>query len=112
MTSPAIGPAARITSQLLADEADLRAVVEEFVAGLPSRIAEMRQAYAAHDWDQLRVLAHRLKGAGGSYGYPDVSHLCADLEQRCRAQDVGDFQHWLTQFEQLVAAMATGLKDT
>lgn len=109
MTS--IGQATRITSHLLTEEADLRDVVEEFVAGLPTRGAEMRQAHAAHDLEMLRVLAHRLKGAGGSYGYPNVSHLCADLEQRCRAQDVGDFQHWLTQFEQLVAAMAAGLKD-
>lgn len=111
MSSPASGQTARITSHLLADDADLRDVVVEFVTGLPGRVSEIRQAHAAHDLERLRVLAHRLKGAGGSYGYPDVSLRCADLEQRCRADALGDFERWLAEFERLVNAMSAGLKS-
>ena len=40
--------------------------------GLPGRMEEIREAFEKLDWQQLSLLAHRLKGASGSYGYPDL----------------------------------------
>ncbi|MEW6253804.1 MAG: Hpt domain-containing protein, partial [Planctomycetota bacterium] len=76
---------AKLLSQLLLEDVNLRDVVEEFVASLELRAGELRQAHARLDWDLLAALAHRLKGAAGSYGYPSISRLCAELEQRFRA---------------------------
>ncbi len=83
-----------LVSQLLLEDADLRDIVEEFVNELGGRIDEINSAYAAFDWDALQTFAHRLKGAGGSYGYPDISALAATMEQHFRAQDPGAFDDW------------------
>ncbi|MCK4341921.1 MAG: Hpt domain-containing protein [Phycisphaerae bacterium] len=99
----------KLVSQLLEEDPDLLDVVEEFVKGLEQRLEEIKQAYEQLDWDQLTTVAHRLKGAGGSYGYPDISELCAKMEQAFRAQMAGDYEGWMTRLTQLVHAAEAGL---
>ena len=60
----------RLVSQLVIEDPEMIDVVEEFVGELPNRITEMQNAHRELDWELLRTCAHRLKGAGGSYGYP------------------------------------------
>lgn len=102
----------QLFSHLLQDDADLRDIVEEFVQGLPERLEELRQAFAALDWDMLTMLAHRLKGASGSYGYPDLSTLAATMEHGFKAQRADDFDAWLKSFEAYVSAAKRGLSET
>ena len=104
-------PPQRLVSQLLSENADLRDIVEQFVGGLSGRLEEFRQAYEALDWERLGLLAHRLKGAAGSYGYPDLGVLVAVMEQSFRAQQAVDFANWIKQFQDLVAAAQAGLQD-
>jgi HPt (histidine-containing phosphotransfer) domain-containing protein len=99
----------KLSSQLLADDADLRDVVEEFVNSLDERVREMQSAYEKLDWDLLTMLAHRLKGAGGSYGYPDLSALGAQMEQQFKAHQAAEFEACAQRFSRFVAAAKAGL---
>jgi HPt (histidine-containing phosphotransfer) domain-containing protein len=99
-----------LISQLLQEDPELRDIVEEFIDGLTVRLEELKAAYAQLDFEQLATLAHRLKGAGGSYGYPDISQLCANLEQQFRAHDAANFDTQLAQLEQLAQAAVDGLR--
>lgn len=99
----------KLVSQLLTEDPELRDIVEEFVDGLPTRLDELQQAFDATDWDQLTTLAHRLKGASGSYGYPDLSTLAATMESSFRERQADNFRNWLQQFEELVNAAKAGL---
>ena len=101
----------RLISQLLLEDADLRDIVEQFVDGLSGRINELKAAYERLDWDALRTLAHRLKGAGGSYGYPELSRIGAHMEENFKAQCAGDFALWIKELEELTAACRSGLQD-
>lgn len=101
----------RLVSQLLLNDTDLRDIVAEFVDGLDGRIAEMRSAHDAADWATLVRLAHRLKGAGGSYGYPDVSAAARAIEERIRRHASDGFDAWMIELEQLAAAAKAGLRD-
>lgn len=65
----------------LALEPDLAELVEIFVADLPARLAEIRHFVQFADWAEARRLAHQLKGAGGSYGFPHLSAAALALEQ-------------------------------
>jgi PAS domain S-box-containing protein len=55
-------------------------LVERFLGGLPQRISAIQAAMDAQDRNQLKVLAHQLKGAAGGYGYSSVSQAAARLE--------------------------------
>ncbi|TWT45620.1 Hpt domain protein [Phycisphaerae bacterium RAS1] len=98
-----------LVSQLLAEDADMRDIVEEFVAGLDARVAELRAAYDRLDWDNLAMFAHRLKGAGGSYGYPDIGRIGAALEADFRVRRGDNFGAAIAELDELVRAARAGL---
>lgn len=99
----------KLVSQLLLDDPSLRDVVEEFVHGLPERIDDLRTAHAQMNRELLCTLAHRLKGAGGSYGYPALSSLAAQMERAFQLHRTEQFSVWIRQLEQLSAAARAGL---
>ncbi len=100
----------KLVSHLLAEDEDLRDIVEEFVAGLPTRLEEIAQAYEKLDWEELVTLAHRMKGAAGSYGYPDISTICADMEDKSRAHRADEFVRQIEQLQELAQAAKAGLE--
>ncbi len=86
LPAPSVEPLPPIVS-LYADDRDLTEVIAEFVAGLPGQIDAIRHARNHGDWPLARRLAHQLKGAGGSYGYPAVTDAALRLEQAAAAAD-------------------------
>ncbi len=104
-------PPAKLISQLLQEDAELRDIVEEFVAGLDTRLSELREAHAKLDFAMLSTLAHRLKGAAGSYGYPEISRICADMEQKFRTHQAGDFTSFVAELASFAEAAKSGLDE-
>lgn len=65
------------------EDPDLAELVEMFVDGLPARIAELKDLATSNDLESLCRAAHRLRGAGGSYGFSRVSCAAGRLEDAC-----------------------------
>lgn len=68
-----------INSKLSVDP-DFREIVEMFVSEIPDRVAALVGAYDGRQWADLRRGAHQLKGAGGGYGYPELTTVASQLE--------------------------------
>ena len=60
-----------------ADDPDMAGIVALFVRELPQRLAAMHASLSVGDLEQVRVLAHQLKGAAGGYGYPKLGEAAA-----------------------------------
>ncbi len=71
----------------VADDPCLGPIVEAFVASIPLRIAELVTLVARHDWVGVQQLAHQIKGAAASYGFPQITFAAALLEQAVRTQE-------------------------
>jgi CheY-like chemotaxis protein/HPt (histidine-containing phosphotransfer) domain-containing protein len=71
-----------------ANDPELAGILDRFVKGLPGQIEAMSLAAQAGRREELQRLAHRLKGAGGSYGYPELTEAARELEVAARAGDV------------------------
>ncbi len=71
----------------LASDPDIATILPGFISRLGGQLETMREAQAAGDHDGLRRLAHKLKGAGGSYGYPTLTEACAVLEETASTED-------------------------
>lgn len=63
----------------------LRELVEMYVEEMPDRIANLERAFAAGDRERLRITAHQIKGAAGSYGFDCLTQSAAALESVVRA---------------------------
>jgi HPt (histidine-containing phosphotransfer) domain-containing protein len=71
----------------LAGDLDLADLLEMFVSELPARVEAIERACAEEDFNNLVRLAHQLKGAAGSYGYPTITEAAAELERRVKSSE-------------------------
>jgi CheY-like chemotaxis protein len=67
------------------DEA-VRAFLTNFVAELPKDVARLATLLEEGNLQQLREVAHRLKGSGGLYGFDSITNLAANLETGLKQQ--------------------------
>lgn len=68
----------------------------EFLGEAAEKIREIREIFdrsfppSGTDAERITYLAHQLKGAGGSYGFPQISSEAASLETEVEAVVAGD----------------------
>lgn len=74
-----IAPHAPIYSPLGVDP-DFSDLVDMYVGEMPERVLRLQTLFAAAAWDDLRRLAHQIKGAAGSYGFPQITPAAGNLE--------------------------------
>ncbi len=70
-----------------ADDADFAELLQMFGDVIAERRSLLEKAYQEQDWNELKSLAHQLKGAGGGYGFPGLSQVAKGLEQACKDED-------------------------
>ncbi len=99
-----------LVSELVREDPEMRDIVEDFVGDLQTRIHELRDAFAATDWDRMATLAHQLKGAGGSYGYPAISQRGAAMEADFKNRRHDTVELHLKALADLASAAGAGLK--
>jgi HPt (histidine-containing phosphotransfer) domain-containing protein len=78
-------PGAPIRSDFAGDP-DMAELIEYFVSELPERAAAVNDCLRDNRWEDLRRLAHQLKGASGGYGFGPLGEAAAALEHDLDAQ--------------------------
>jgi PAS domain S-box-containing protein len=91
-----------------ADDPDIAAILERFVAGLDAQVRAMHEAMAGHRYEDLRRAAHRMKGAGGSYGYPALTDAARALEDAATNEDPAGAASALERLTALCQAIEKG----
>ena len=71
-----------------ADERDMVEIIELFVGELPERVRTLTQCLEEQRMEDLTMLAHQLKGAGGGYGFPTLGMAAAHLERELKKDQV------------------------
>lgn len=80
-----------------ASDPDYEELIIDFVSVMPERIAELEQVLMHQAHDELKRKAHQLKGAGGGYGFPELSMLAAQVESACRENRPADIVELTTE---------------
>ncbi len=94
----------------LCDDADMVELVELFVQEVPDRLAQLEQCLDQGNWSELARFAHQLKGAGGSYGFPQLTPAAARLEQLAKqTAPVEQLQFALSELVSVAALLRPGL---
>lgn len=58
-----------------------------FLRDEPARVTKIREAFEAEQMDELKYLAHSLKGAAATMGADRVREACLKLEYSARDED-------------------------
>jgi HPt (histidine-containing phosphotransfer) domain-containing protein len=65
----------------------IAALVPRFLANRAADVDKIRGALAGAEFEVIRMAAHGMKGAGGGYGFPEISRLGAALEEGALQRD-------------------------
>ena len=68
-----------IVSTLLSDEPEFQDLVEEYIRKIPHMVDELDLAAKNENWDQVRFLAHKLRGTGGGFGFQILTDFASKL---------------------------------
>jgi signal transduction histidine kinase/response regulator of citrate/malate metabolism len=79
-------------SDEFANDPEFQELVQQFVAGLPEMVSNISNAIEKQDWDNAQLLSHNLKGVGGNYGFPAVSHIAQHLISNIKNQQYEELE--------------------
>ena len=85
----------------LQGDPDYHKAVEAFIANLPGRIEEMKQAFEKGDLKELAFKVHSLKGLGGFAGFPVFTEKAKLIEENIHQQDIKAIQAQIDEMVQL-----------
>lgn len=66
---------------------DLEDIVPGFLANRQKDLRTLRSALAEHDFATIQVLAHRMKGDGGGYGFDRITEIGGGMELAAARHD-------------------------
>jgi HPt (histidine-containing phosphotransfer) domain-containing protein len=78
-------PASTLRSTFASD-ADMKQVLSEFITKLPDRVDQLAELLQRKNLEELRRTVHQLKGAGGGYGFPQITDAAAAAERRVKEE--------------------------
>ncbi len=64
---------------------EMRELLGTFIAGLPERVGKMLDLLREQDLQHLRQVVHQLKGAGGGYGFPEITRRASEVESAIKS---------------------------
>lgn len=91
----------KLKSTLPVEIPEFRAIVEQFADGLPRLLGEMRSAWDSRNFSELRELAHKLKGTGGTVGFPDFTEPSERLQSLAECSTEEGIDPVLQELEEL-----------
>lgn len=91
--------AAPILPSFQEDEAEIREIAQQFVSELPGKVTAMIAAYENHDFVTFDRLVHQMKGLGGGLGFPMLTELGRQIEDRISAGDKTSLGPLLTELK-------------
>jgi histidine phosphotransfer protein HptB len=72
---------------LFADDGEWDDLLRTFTETIPQKKQTLHDLLRGGAVDEIRQLAHQIKGAGGGYGFPGLSQAAAALEQACQSNN-------------------------
>ncbi len=79
----------RLVSDFAGDP-EMQELVELFVSELPSRVSKLSATWQQAQLDEVKRLAHQLKGASAGYGFPAIGAAAGKLENSLRTLQTQD----------------------
>lgn len=86
-------------SYIVTLEPEILELVPGFLGSRAKDIATIRKALLTADYDAIGFAGHRMKGAGGGYGFHLVSELGGALESAAKERDAASVRRLLVDLE-------------
>ncbi len=97
--APAPRPAADGAAIRVSIDGRLRAIVARFLTNCGRDVLRLHSAIAGGDFAAARAIGHSLSGAGGSYGFEEITRIGRAIEEHSMRGDAGSLGRHIAQLE-------------
>lgn len=66
---------------------EIKSIVPEYLEKRKKECVLICRLLEAEAFSEIRILGHRMKGTGGSYGFEDISEIGEEIEEAALATD-------------------------
>lgn len=73
---------------------DLEDLIPGFLENRQADIVALKKALTNDDFESIRVLGHSMKGAGGGYGFDEISEIGSQIEEASKVKDAAKVLHY------------------
>lgn len=87
-------------------DVELVDLIPNYLAKREADVKQILEWIEQSAFDNIRELAHKIKGSGGGYGFAGLSQIAAELEQAAKDSNLeaiknglSDIQHYLENIE-------------
>ena len=101
-----------IISSRISSDPDMLEIILEFVEHLSPCIEELSKTVELGDRKKTGVLAHRLRGSAGLYGYKELAAACARLEEFSKDSTAQNIEPFLEEICSIVKRIEAGRLTT
>ncbi len=79
---------------------------KRYIQSRRNDVSHLIQLLETNEFDQLKILAHNMKGTGTSYGFPDLTRLGGLMEASAAAHDAADLSEQLIELSRYLQEAA------
>jgi CheY-like chemotaxis protein len=101
-----------ILSTLAVEDAEFKELVGEYVKRLPEMLHELIQAVEQQQWDKVRFHAHKLRGSGGGYGFPQLTDIATKMNFQVHNKNYWELNGLVDELKTLCNRIMAGVADT
>jgi len=81
-------------------DSQMQQLIRSFVSGLPATVKEITSYFRQEQWQELLSTSHRLKGAGGAFGYPELSEISRNIMEKVKQKNHQELQELIERLNQ------------
>lgn len=76
-------------------DAEIEDLIPGFLENRRKDIETILEALDQGDYETIRLLGHRMKGAGGGYGFDAITDIGRSIEQGAKEKNPEEVRRWL-----------------
>tara|TARA_Y100000590_G_scaffold470750_1_gene669263 strand:+ start:31917 stop:32249 length:333 start_codon:yes stop_codon:yes gene_type:complete len=80
-------------------DSDLEEIIPMFIDNRHKDLKELDEHLVSNDIQSIEVIAHKLAGNAGSYGFMDLSKVGASLEEACKEKNQEDIKKYILEYK-------------
>ena len=89
-----------MSSKILIEiDEDLEDLVPEYLGSRKKEIDILKNMLASQEFDQIKVIAHNLKGSGGGFGFDYISECGFNIEQMTKKGQADALLEWIEKLD-------------
>ena len=75
-------------------DAHLEGLIPKFLKSKYADVTAVLEAMNRGDYEAIRIIAHKMRGSGGGYGFDAISEIGSSLEQGAKERNNDTIEQW------------------